>query len=240
VQLVPQCIVFESIFPGPPHHEFLAIEGWWANADGRGLTTTYSYEVLRREERTGDTGAWAVSIIATGMPAKKQVQFRAGIKANRKPWDSKVEFTMPGELKLYRDYELTGESESEYASAAGKKGAKKGGKIGSKIDAKPETKERLNYALNPKNKDGYDPKWQQCGKKGEGWRDGREARDEGAPQRLNYALNPKNKDGFDSKWQHNARLALAATRTNCITCKMVPRAHKSDKCYQCQLAVFNM
>jgi hypothetical protein len=28
------------------------------------------------------------------MPAKKQLQFRADIKANRKPWDSKVELTM--------------------------------------------------------------------------------------------------------------------------------------------------
>jgi hypothetical protein len=185
-QLVPQRIVFESILQGAHHHDFLASEGWWANADGRGLiTTTYSHEVLRGEERTGDTGAWAVSIIATGMPAKKQLQFRANIKANRKPWDSKVEFTMPGELKLYRDYKLT--DVSEYASASGKK------------DAKPETKERLNYALNPKNKDGY-----------------------------------------DSKWQHSARLASAATRTNCITCKMAPRERQSDKCNQCQLAVFNM
>ena len=79
---------------------------------------------------------------------------------------------MPGELKLYRDYKLT--DVSEYASAAGKKG--------SKMDALPETKKANNYALNPKNKDGY-----------------------------------------DSKWQHIARLAHAATRTNCITCKMVPR-----------------
>jgi hypothetical protein len=88
---------------------------------------------------------------------------------------------MPGELKLYRDYELT--DESEYASAAGKK------------DANLETK-----------------------------------------QRNKYALNPKNKDGLDSKWQHSNR--TAAPRTNCITCKMVPRQGQSDKCNQCQLAVF--
>ena len=99
---------------------------------------------------------------------------------------------MPGEVKLYRDYKLT--DVSEVASAAGKKGAKKGGKT----DALPKTKKANNYALNPKNKDGY-----------------------------------------DSKWQHNAR-RYAATRTNCITCKKVPRAHKSDKCNQCQLAAFNM
>jgi hypothetical protein len=28
------------------------------------------------------------------------------------------------------------------------------------MDAKPETKKANNYALNPKNKDGYDSKWQ--------------------------------------------------------------------------------
>jgi hypothetical protein len=38
--------------------------------------------------------------------------------------------------------------------------SKKGGKKGGATDAKPETKERLNYAVNPKNKDGYDSKWQ--------------------------------------------------------------------------------
>jgi hypothetical protein len=100
---------------------------------------------------------------------------------------------------------------------------------------KPETKKANNYALNPKNEDGYDSKWQQGGKKG----GATDAKPE-TKKRLNYALNPKNKDGYDSKWQHSARLALAATRTNCITCKMVPRAHRSDKCNQCQLAVFNM
>jgi hypothetical protein len=33
-----------------------------------------------------------------------------------------------------------------------------------KLDAKPETKERNKYALNPKNKDGLDSKWQHSGK----------------------------------------------------------------------------
>jgi hypothetical protein len=97
---------------------------------------------------------------------------------------------MPGELKLYRDYKLTDVSEA--ASAAGKKGSKEGGAT----DAKPETKERLNYTLNPKNK-----------------------------------------DGFDSKWQHNNR-TRPSTRANCITCKVVPRQGPTDKCNQCQLAVF--
>jgi hypothetical protein len=99
-----------------------------------------------------------------------------------------------GELTLYRDYKLT--DVSEYASAAGKKGGKKGGKK----DAKPETKKASNYALNPKNKDGH-----------------------------------------DSKWQHSSRVSKLsrAPRTNCITCKMVPRAHSSDKCNQCQLAVLS-
>ena len=34
-----------------------------------------------------------------------------------------------------------------------------------KMDAKPETKQRNKYALNPKNKDGLDSKWQHSGKK---------------------------------------------------------------------------
>jgi hypothetical protein len=59
-------------------------------------------------------------------------------------------------------------------------------------------------------------------------------------ERLNYAVNTKNKDGYDSKWQRGARVANAATRTNCITCKMALREHQSEKCNQCQLAVFNM
>jgi hypothetical protein len=92
------------------------------------------------------------------MLAEKQQQFRADIKANSKPWESKVELTMPGELKLYRDYELT--DTSEVASAAGKKGGKK-----------------------------------------------------------------------------TAR--TSRPRANCITCKMVPRQGQSDKCNQCQLAVFS-
>jgi hypothetical protein len=55
-------------------------------------------------------------------------------------------------------------------------------------------------------------------------------------KRLNYALNPNNQDGYESKWEHSHN----ATRTNCITCKMVPRSCRSDKCNQCQLAVFAM
>jgi hypothetical protein len=81
------------------------------------------------------------------MSAKKQLQFRADIKANRKPWDSKVEFAMPGELKLYRDYELAGVS--EHSSAAGKKGGKKGGKIGVRWTRSPsETNRTNNYKHN--------------------------------------------------------------------------------------------
>jgi hypothetical protein len=99
------------------------------------------------------------------------------------------------------------------------------------VDAKPETKERLNYALNPKNKDGYDSKWQKGAKKG----GATDAKPE-TKKANNYALNPKNKDGYDSKWQHSNR--TAAPRTNCITYNMVPRQGQSDKCNQCQLAVF--
>jgi hypothetical protein len=61
----------------------------------------------------------------------RQFQFREYIKDNRRHWDSKIEFTMPDDPGLYRDYKLAGVS--EYASAAGKKGGKKkGGKKGSR------------------------------------------------------------------------------------------------------------
>jgi hypothetical protein len=66
------------------------------------------------------------------------------------------------------------------------------GKEGGATDAKPETKKANNYALNPKNKDGYDSKWQKGG--------ATDAKPE-TKERLNYALNPKNKDGYDSRWQ---------------------------------------
>jgi hypothetical protein len=165
------------------------------------------------EERTGDTGAWAVSIVATGMPAEKQEQFRADIKATRKPWDSKVELTMPGEVKLYRDYELT--DVSEYASAAGKKGGKKGGAI----DAKPETKKANNYALNPKNEDGRDSKWQhsnRTGKKG-GKKGGK----------------------IGGKIGNKKKAQRSTIIPTCVTCKMAPRQCRiTDKCNPCQLAVF--
>ena len=64
----------------------------------------------------------------------------------------------------------------------------------------------------------------------------------------NYALNPKNEDGYDTKWQHSNRSSykrrkhtkhIIKTRTNCITCKILPRERASDKCNRCQLAVFN-
>jgi hypothetical protein len=112
------------------------------------------------------------------------------------------------------------------------------GKKGGATDAKPETKERNNYARDPKNKDGLVSKWHQGGKKGGKKGGATDANPETKERLPNYALNPENKDGYDSKWQKGARLANAATQTNCITCKMVPRQGQSDKYNQCQLAVF--
>jgi hypothetical protein len=64
------------------------------------------------------------------MTAENRLQFREhiNIKDNRKLWDSKIEFTMPDELTLYRDYKPTGVS--EYACVAGKKGGGKGQEVG--------------------------------------------------------------------------------------------------------------
>jgi hypothetical protein len=97
-----QRIVFESACSDARSHEVNASGGWLANADGRGLTTQYSHEVIPGGERTC-TGGWAVSITATGMAVEKQLQFREHIKKYCRPWDSKFEFTMPGKLTLYRD-----------------------------------------------------------------------------------------------------------------------------------------
>jgi hypothetical protein len=87
-----------------------------------------------------------------------------------------------------------------------------------KLDAKPETKQLNKYALNLKNKDGLESKWQHAGKKG-GKKGGMIDAKPETKERLNYALNPKNpetkqrlnydrdpknKDGLESKWQHAA------------------------------------
>jgi hypothetical protein len=86
-----------------------ASEGWLANADGRGLTTEYSHKVIPGgRECAGTGGSWAVSTIATGMTAGKQLlQFHEHIKNKRKSWDSDIEFTMPGVPALYREYKPT-------------------------------------------------------------------------------------------------------------------------------------
>jgi hypothetical protein len=55
------------------------------------------------------------------------LQFRERIKGNHRPWDSKIEFTMPGELALYRDYKPM--DVTEYGSAAGRKGARKANEV---------------------------------------------------------------------------------------------------------------
>jgi hypothetical protein len=56
------------------------------------------------------------------MAVEKQLQFREHIKKKCKPWDSNIEFAMPGKLALYRDYKPM--VVAEYTSA-GKKRAKK-------------------------------------------------------------------------------------------------------------------
>jgi hypothetical protein len=129
-------------------------------------------------------------------------------------WDSKVELTMPGEVKLYRDYELT--DVSEYASSAGKKGGA--------TDANPETKKANKFAPNLKNKDGYDNKWEHAGKK--------------AANKL--VDDGTGKGTMVKACVKMAKIKANTVRANCITCNMVPRQGQSDKCNQCQLAAFNM
>jgi hypothetical protein len=138
-----------------------------------------------------------------------------------------------------------------------------------KLDANPGKKERNNYDLNTKNKDGHDTKCQHIDKKG-----GKKDAKPDTKKRLNYDLNTKHKDGLDTKWQHSGkkganklvgdgtgtgttvRACVKAAnklvddgngtgtkvrvcvkgantcnkpRSNCITCKMVPRARSWEQ-----------
>jgi hypothetical protein len=171
------------------------------------------------------------------MPAEKQQQFRADIKANSKPWESEIEFTMPGELKLYRDYELT--DESEVASAAGKKGGKKGGAT----DANPETKKANSYALNPKNKDGLDSKWQHGGNKQVGDGTGKGTMVRACVKGANKLVDDGSGNGTMVRPCNMARRARGSDKCKkivkkiCITCNVAQRARGSDKCNPCDLAV---
>ena len=83
-----------------------------------------------------------------------------------------------------------------------------------KPETKPETKQRNKYALNLKNKDGLDSKWQHAG-------------------------NTQVDDGSGKGTMVRA-CAKGGVRVlaNCITGKMVPRKQYSNKCNPCQLAVF--
>jgi hypothetical protein len=48
-------------------------------------------------------------------------------KANCKPWDLEIGFTMPGEPTLYRDFKPTGVSEGTPGSAAARESAEASG-----------------------------------------------------------------------------------------------------------------
>jgi hypothetical protein len=88
----------------------------------------------------------------------------------------------------------------------GKKGGTEGGhrqKGRGKTDAKPETKKANNYARDPKNKDGYDFKWQHAAKKG-----ANKQVDDGSGN--GTTVRPCNKQG------------------SCITCNVARRTQGSD------------
>jgi hypothetical protein len=134
-----------------------------------------------------------------------------------------IEFAMPGKLKLYRDYELT--DESEVASAAGK------------TDANLETKQRNKYALNPKNKDGYDSKWNHAGKKSTN-----KLVDDGTGKGTMVRAGVKwaNKQALirvDDGSGNGTMVRPCHKQASCVTCKVALRQKGSDKCNPCALAV---
>jgi hypothetical protein len=90
-----------------------------------------------------------------------------------------------------------------------------------KLDAKPETKQRNKYALNLKNKDGLDSKWQHAGKKG-----GKKGGKRQAMIRVD--------DGSDN----GTMVRPCHKQASCVTCKVALSKKGSDKCNPCALAVF--
>jgi hypothetical protein len=75
--------------------------------------------------------------------------------------------------------------------------------------SKPETKQRNKYALNPKNKDGLDSRWQHAAKT---------LVDDGS--------------GMGTK------VRACQKQASCVTCKVARSKKGSDKCNPCALAVF--
>jgi hypothetical protein len=101
------------------------------------------------------------------------------------------------------------------------------------------SKQRNKYALNPKNKGGLDNKWQHAGKKS-----ANKLVDDGTGKgtmvKASALLANKLVDDGTGKGTMVRSCVKAANtvKANCITCNMVPRTTKSDKCNQCQLAHF--
>jgi hypothetical protein len=85
----------------------------------------------------------------------------------------------------------------------------------------------------------YDRAVRQCGEEKPLNYESMEGAEEAATKaQAEYALTLGTGTGNTARACVKAAKASRSTLSNCITCKMVPRAHKSDKCNQCQLAVF--
>jgi hypothetical protein len=82
-----------------------------------------------------------------------------------------------------------------------------------KLDAKPETKKRNKYALNPKNKDGIDSKWQHSGKR-----------------MANTQVDDGTGKGTTVRLCVKASRIAANKRGSCITCNAARRTQGRDKC----------
>jgi hypothetical protein len=94
-----------------------------------------------------------------------------------------------------------------------------------KLDAKPETKQRNKHALNLKNKNGLDSKWQHAANK---------QVDDGTGNGTTVRACMKQVDDGNG----NCTTERACNKQkSCIACDMARRKQGSDKCNQCQLAV---
>jgi hypothetical protein len=106
-----------------------------------------------------------------------------------------------------------------------------------KLDAKPSTKQRNKYALNLKNEDGLDSKWEHATNKLVDDGSGKGTKVRACVKGSNTLVDDGSGKGTKVRACVKAGMTKCAL-ANCITCKMVPRKQHSDKCNSCQLAVF--
>ena len=102
-----------------------------------------------------------------------------------------------------------------------------------KMDAKPETKQRNKYALNPKNKDGLDSKWQHAAKHA-----ANTLVDDGSGNGTMVRACVKASNTLvDDGSGKGTKVRACHKQASCITCNVARRTRGSDKCNPCAVAV---